>query len=202
MDPQQPHRARGSVQALTRGPALEIAAALAGAALALALLLWPPLRDGPAAIAALSALVAWIAWQDVVTLTIPDGAVAALGVIAAALRLGEAPIPAAALSIGVDVVFVGGTLWLVREVGYRRRGVDILGFGDVKLGAAGAVLAGATGFSAALLAASVTGLAAAAVARAAGHDVGAATRLPFGALLAPAILVVWLIAGTQAVLAR
>lgn len=147
------------------------------------------------ATAGVAALLALIAWRDLVTFTIPDGAVLGLAVLALALRLAAPGSPADYLAaVAVDVTVTGGGFWLLREIGYRRRGTDILGFGDVKLAAALGVLVGTAGFSAALLAASGAGLAIAALAALSGRPVDRTTKLPFGALLAPAALVVWLAA--------
>lgn len=75
-------------------------------------------------------------------------------------------------------------------VGYRRlRGREGLGFGDVKLAAAGGAWIGWQGLPSAVLLAAAAALA---VAAARGR-LQAAERIPFGAFLAPAILLVWLL---------
>ncbi len=173
-------------------------AAALGVALAAALLRLSPL--GPTAplvfTTVTGALVVWIVWQDLLTFTISDAAVVALASLAASLRWGEAsalgvPPLRVGLSAMLDVALCGGTLLMFREIFYRLRGVDGLGLGDVKLAAAGALLIGGVGFSWALFAASVAGLAAVATARLAGRV--PAERLAFGAVLAPAIWGVWLL---------
>lgn len=149
------------------------------------------------ALVAVAALAAWIAAQDLADQTIPDGAVAGLAALGTALRLAEAsafglPWSDVALLLALDVGLSGGALFLLRELWYRRTGADGLGFGDVKLAAAGGVLVGGFGFSVALLAASLAGIAWVAArhgltqARAAGH------RLAFGAFLAPALAAAYL----------
>ncbi|UOM34665.1 prepilin peptidase [Acuticoccus sp. I52.16.1] len=158
----------------------------------------------PALGLAVAALCALVAVVDARTFTIPDGAVAALAGLAVVLRW------AAGLATGqgtatllpvlaLDLALSAGALWAVREVFYRRRGVDVLGFGDVKLAGAAGLLVGAAGFAAALLAASLLGLVIAGGMALAGRRVDRSTKLPFGALLAPAVFAVWWMAGPSAV---
>lgn len=149
-------------------------------------------REPAVGMAALIALAAWIAWQDLSDLTIPDGAVAGLAVLALADRFGRGASDGVAaldtaLACGLDAALVGGGMWAVREVFYRRRGFDGLGLGDVKLGAAGALLVGAAGFSIALLAASAIGIMLLVTRRGSG-TADEPDRLAFGALLAPAVV--------------
>ncbi|MFB2553943.1 prepilin peptidase [Ensifer soli] len=141
------------------------------------------------------ALTCWIAAQDLATYTIPDGPVVAIALIGAILRFvdpwggGVQALGAAAL----DAILCGGAMLAVREGYFRLKGSDGLGFGDVKLSAACACLVGTLGFSHALLGASIAGLAVAIVVmrRTAGTRID---RLPFGALLAPACWIVWVLA--------
>lgn len=171
-------------------------AAALGVGLAAAILLAPPGGPLPPLLTggATAALVAWIVWQDLASLTISDAALFALAAAGVAFRAsadaGEAP-TRLVLAMGVDVALCGGTLLLFREGWYRLRGHDGLGLGDVKLAAAGALLIGGVGFSWALFAASAAGLAAVATARLAGRAMP--RRLAFGAVLAPAIWGVWLL---------
>ncbi len=158
--------------------------------------------DGPLPLAlaaiATGGLVIWIVWQDLSTFTISDAALAAVAVVALAFRWstelsdGEAP-KHALVTIGIDVVFCGGTLLIFREAYYRLKGIDGLGFGDVKLAAAGALLVGGIGFSWALFAASLAGLVAVAASRLIHPGNARADRLAFGAMLAPALWAVWVI---------
>lgn len=149
-------------------------------------------------------VVVRIAWQDMADLTIPDDAIVALAVLGAGFRLADdasigEPLAGAALAMALDVVLCGGLLLVVREVFFRRRGYEGLGFGDVKLAAAGGALAGTSGFAWALLAASLAGIAVALFRGTRSFRVGAAgsaEKLPFGALLAPALWVAWLIEQT------
>ncbi len=143
-----------------------------------------PAAGGWPALVGLGLVIGWIAWRYARDFVVPDGAALAFAALALALRLGvdgvSAEAAAAALAAGA---LCGGALWAVREAFYRLRGHDGLGFGDVKLAAGCGVLLGASGFALALLAASLAGIAAALVAR--------RTKLPFGALLAPAALLTW-----------
>lgn len=173
-------------------------APMLGALMALAILRAAPGGPLPVVLAAiaLGALVVWIVWQDLSTFTISDAALLAIAALGLALRWsnvsteGEA-LWHALLSIALDVGLCGGMLLLFREAYYRLKGVDGLGLGDVKLAAAGALLVGGIGFAWALFAASLAGLAAVGVSRLVG--VAPMERLAFGAVLAPALLGVWLI---------
>ncbi|MCC0807861.1 prepilin peptidase [Methylobacterium sp. W2] len=141
-------------------------------------------------------LVGWITWQDAVTFTIPDGAVAGIVMVGAALRLGDGlealHDPRLVIAgLVVDAVICAGTLLLLRELFYRRRGYDGLGFGDVKLALAGGVLVGAQGFAWATCGACALALLLVLVRRGAGRPMGARDRIALGAFLAPAILLVW-----------
>ncbi|WP_020188168.1 prepilin peptidase [Methylopila sp. 73B] len=139
-------------------------------------------------------VTAWIAWRDARSFIIPNEAAAALAALGIAARLAEGGGATDALgALAVDVALTGGLLWAVREAYFRARGRDGLGLGDVKLAAAAGCLAGAAGFAVALFAASLAGLVVAALRRAGRED-----RLPFGALLAPAVWVVWAAAGFAA----
>lgn len=150
------------------------------------------------AVAAVVGLAAWIAVEDASSFTIPDGAVVGLAVVGAAVRLADArafglPLADEALRAAVEVALTGGALWLVREIFYRRRGFDGLGFGDVKLGAAGGVLVGAPGFAAALAAASAAGVAVLVVRHGRSPSLRG-EKLAFGTLLAPALALVFALA--------
>lgn len=179
----------------------DIVGAGLSAAYALLLLFAP---NGTAAVpcvaaAVTGALVAWVAWQDLADFTIPDGAVLGIALVGLSERLMAGaglllPATETLLLAAADGLIVGGLLWAVRELWYRRLGYDGLGFGDVKLGAAAAVLVGAHGFAVGLLVASLAGIIwAYAPWRADPHRPG--TRIAFGALLAPAVWLVFLAEG-------
>lgn len=160
-----------------------------GAALALA---WPVGMAGASTtLQSLSLLyfVARIVWQDLSSLTIPDGAAVALAILGLAARGGEGadlgePFGTTAGLAALDAVLCGGSLLAIREGYYRRRGHDGLGFGDVKLAAAGGMLVGTLAFAWALLGASLLGIA---ILLAARRGPVARTKLAFGAVLAPAL---------------
>ncbi|WP_020179433.1 prepilin peptidase [Methylopila sp. M107] len=172
---------------MSRETALE-AGAFAAAVAASALIALKPGAGDVLAPVALALVVGWIVWSDVKSFIIPDGAAAALGALALGVRLAaDGLTPASALFALGGGLACGAALWAVREIYYRARGHDGLGFGDVKLAAAAGVLIGPAGFAVALLAASLAGLAIA------GLRGGAlrTEKLPLGALLAPAALGVW-----------
>ena len=143
-------------------------------------------------------LTVWIAWQDVRTFTISDAAVLTLAILALAYRwfsaaqLGDPPLQTC-LALVFDAALPGGMLLAFREIYYRRKGIDGIGFGDVKLAAAGGLFVGTLGFSWALFAASLLGLSVVGVSRLLPNFRGTAgDKIAFGALLAPALWAVWL----------
>jgi leader peptidase (prepilin peptidase)/N-methyltransferase len=158
------------------------------------LLFVAPLPAGlPHAVALLviAAMVGWIAWQDMRDFTIPDGPLVAIAVLGAALRLATTFDPSGeSLAVGIDALLCGGALLAIREGFYRIKGFDGLGFGDVKLAAAGGMLVGTEGFAHALLAASALGLALVLI-LSLRRRMPPLDRLPFGAFLAPACGIVW-----------
>jgi leader peptidase (prepilin peptidase) / N-methyltransferase len=118
------------------------------------------------------------------TLTLP---LIALGLAACAvLGWDDVPIRAAAAAFGY------GTLYLVARVYLRARGRHGLGLGDAKLFAAAGAWLGFDGLPSVLLIASLTALAAAALAYARGMAVTAGTAIPFGPFLAYGFWLVWL----------
>lgn len=170
----------------------EIAVAFAGLLLASAIVAGIDVLFIQAGIAFVLAMTAWIAWTDARTFTIPDGALLAIAIIGASLRLNASADPAeASLGILVDFLVCGGALFALREAYYRMRGHDGLGLGDVKLAATGGVLIGAVNFSHALLAASLLGLVLL-LARPRNGDELSMVRLPFGLVLAPACAAVFI----------
>ncbi len=151
----------------------------------------PGSADG-AAVMSVALLTIWIVVDDLRHLTLPDGAAAGLLALALAGGMAE-PIafglpvwPELALVLA-DAALAGIALWAVREGFFRRRGFDGLGLGDVKLGAAGAGLVGLGGFSLALGGASLAGIGWIVLR---GGDVRS-RKIPFGVLLAPAILAIF-----------
>lgn len=141
-------------------------------------------------------LTAWIVWSDIGDYVIPDVPLVALAFLAVPGRIAaplfEFDAPLAALVFVLDGLVAGGSVLLVREVYFRRRGHDGIGFGDVKLAAVGGLLCGLSGFAASLLIASLAGLVIAGVAGCLKSG-EFSRKLPFGAILAPVLLVVWII---------
>jgi leader peptidase (prepilin peptidase)/N-methyltransferase len=113
--------------------------------------------------------------------------------LATATLLDPATVPARLAAAGL----AGLTLWLVRDLFRRRRGVEGLGLGDVKLAAAlGAWLSPAL-LPPLLLSAALAGLVAAAVVRHRRRQRDGEARwpvVPFGACLAAAAWPIWLAA--------
>lgn len=148
----------------------------------------------------LALLTARIAWQDLTDFTIPDSATLALAGLGLAWRLavaGEAgeSVAAEITLIGLDVLLCGGALLALREIYFRRRGHDGIGLGDVKLAAAGGLLVGTGGFAWCLFGASLLGILLLLGRRALATPGGTPeARLAFGAVLAPALALGWLVA--------
>ncbi|WP_336489839.1 prepilin peptidase [Methylobacterium nigriterrae] len=157
----------------------------------------------------LGLVAAQIAWQDLADMTIPDEALVGLGLLGLVSRLytgvlrGDAPewILAAA---SLDGFVCAGALLGLREVYFRRRGRDGIGFGDVKLAVSGGILVGTVDFAWSVLGASLAGLVLVGLAR---LHLGAARgvlvtedQIAFGALLAPALWIAWLLAATPLLL--
>lgn len=137
-------------------------------------------------------MVFWISVRDVRDFIIPDGPVVCILLLAFAANLVDAANPwsVALPTLALSAVVCGGALLIVREVFYRHRGFDGIGFGDVKLAAVCGAWIGMEGFAWAVFIASATGLAVVAVFSLLkpGRRV---ERLPFGALLAPACWLLW-----------
>ncbi|MCW6508831.1 prepilin peptidase [Lichenifustis flavocetrariae] len=149
------------------------------------------LTGTPSAIAvALMVIVAWIVWRDVERFTIPDAASASLLTLAVTSRLASAEtglLGETVLSVAVDAALPGLCLWLFRELYFRRKGFDGIGLGDVKLAFAGGALVGLLGFADALFGASAAGLLFVGLKR----GCEPVDRIAFGAVLAPALGLVW-----------
>lgn len=188
------------VSADDHGPACLILAAAA----TLAVL---ALGTGPlglaAAGAALALLTARIAWQDLTDFTIPDSATLALAILGLAWRVAAAGEAGEELSaelalVALDGLLCGGALLVLREAYFRRRGHDGIGLGDVKLAAAGGLLVGTGGFAWCLFGASFLGILLLVGRRALATQGGTPEpRLAFGAVLAPALALGWLVAAVS-----
>ena len=139
-------------------------------------------------------LAIWIVIRDVSDFIIPDGPVVALALIGATVRLGgaaDAWQPELIMLI-LDGAMAGGAFLIIREGFFRLRGYDGMGFGDVKLATASGILVGMEGFAWSVFAASAIGLVVALVLPMLRSGLKL-DRLPFGALLAPACWLVWVL---------
>ena len=139
----------------------------------------------------LASLLVALAAADIRGLILPDwltALVAASG-LAASVIGGEPPLTEA-LAAGA---LGGGLLWGVALAYRRLRGLEGLGFGDVKLVAAGGLWTGLEGLPW-LLVSACAGALLYAVARAAlGVPLGRTDRLPFGPFLSVGILTGWIV---------
>ena len=139
----------------------------------------------------LCALAAAIAIEDLARMLIPDGYTAAIAFVGAALALathGWAGLGVAS----IEVAILAAGLMLMSLLYERLRGRSGLGFGDVKLLSASALLIGVWGVGMQILLASVAALVFTAL-RAARRrrPLKAVTRIPFATFLAPALVLVW-----------
>lgn len=155
----------------------------------------PPMLDKPplqqVAWLMLCALAAAIAIEDLARMLIPDGYTAAIAVVAAALAFATHGWTGLGLAVLEGVILAAG-LMLVTLLYERLRGRSGLGFGDVKLLSASAMLVGLWGVGAQILFASLAALVFTAL-RAARRrrPLRAVTRIPFATFLGPALVLVW-----------
>lgn len=147
--------------------------------------------------ALLAALAIWIAWVDLEHLIIPDLANAALAGLGLLLVIIETPAGARMEWVSdalMRSIAAGSLMFLVRFAFTRMAGREGLGLGDVKLMAAGATWLSWTAlpYSIALAAAAaMMVIALRAIKQGAWLD--RETEIPFGAFLAPAIWVAFLL---------
>ncbi|MGQ2906071.1 MAG: prepilin peptidase [Neoaquamicrobium sediminum] len=139
----------------------------------------------------LCALAAAIAIEDLARMLIPDGYTASIAFVGAALALathGWAGLGVAS----IEAAILAACLMLMSLLYERLRGRSGLGFGDVKLLSASALLIGVWGVGMQILFASVAALVFTAL-RAARRrrPLKAVTRIPFATFLAPALVLVW-----------
>lgn len=170
---------------------------IAAVAVALAAVTVPAVVGGPAFVVvstlALCALTAAIAVHDLASMLIPDRYTTGIFVVGLAcwwwLEAGDQAALLWRVGQGGGLLLL---LWLF-DAAYRRlRGRDGLGFGDIKLIGASAVLVGVSGVGIQILLASVaafifTVMRAIRLRR----PLRAAARIPFGTFLAPALAIVW-----------
>jgi leader peptidase (prepilin peptidase)/N-methyltransferase len=150
---------------------------------------------GPAALA--GAVLGWwlwaAGWLDWRTTWLPHGLtwpLVALGLAASALGLTPAALPQAAIGALAGLV----ALTVLRLAWQRLRGREGLGAGDPPLTAAAGAWLGWAVLPPVLLAASLLGLAVAALCLRPGARLAASAELPFGSLLGLAAYAAWLVA--------
>lgn len=137
--------------------------------------------------------IIWIVARDVADFVVPDGAVIALTVAGAVVRLVIAQDTwlLELEQIVIDGALCGLAFLGVREAFFRLKGFDGMGFGDVKLAVASGVLVGLEAFAWSVFLASALGLAIVFATSRLKPD-KKLDRLPFGALLAPSCWAMWL----------
>ena len=167
---------------------------VAGVGAVLASLAVSPGRLGVAG-AALAALALAIAVVDARRLIIPDelNALAFVAGLATA-SLADATPGEAVVNALLRASLMSGAFFAFRA-GYRGlRGRDGMGLGDVKLAAVAGVWLDWGDLPVAVNIAAVSALASALLGRLRGNEWNPASKLPFGAFLAPAIWICWLLA--------
>jgi len=137
-------------------------------------------------------LAAAIATEDLLTMLIPDLYIALLALLAAALVFATSrDWRFLAMQIGVALL-CALALFAFAAIYGRVRGQTALGFGDVKLVGAAAILIGPWGVCLQLVLASVAGILFVfmrSVRRR--RPLRRTARIPFGTFLAPAMIIVW-----------
>ena len=152
-----------------------------------------------AASAFLAATMGAIAVEDVRRMRVPDiwNLIAAVGGFVAvgleAQSSGAPPLVALGHAL-VSLIVCGGIFFLIREIFFRLRGVEGLGFGDVKLAATGGIWLGWQIFPAVVLLAAIAAIVWIAVATLIQRAWPRERKIPFAAFLAPAICFCWLYA--------
>jgi len=142
---------------------------------------------------AFAALALVVAKIDLERFEIPDLANISIFI------LGICWVGASSFKLGEDILAAllralaaGFFLWAVRAIYGRIRKIEGLGWGDVKLAAAGGVWLAWPQMPAALLLAAVAGILAAAVQGLHARKIPSGqTAIPFGTMLAPSIWIVW-----------
>ena len=145
--------------------------------------------------AALALLCVAIAVIDRRRFLIPDELSAALLLAGLAVSALAAENAAHGFFLAAARAAVMFAAFLAFRIGFRRlRGFDGMGLGDVKLAAAAGAWLDWASLPLAVNIAALAALAAALVQRIRSKDVGMRSRLPFGAFLAPAIWLCWIMA--------
>ena len=160
---------------------------------------------GPYQLAAstfLAGLMGTIAFVDFRELRVPDalnvpGAVGGFVVAILDARWSQSPVlPALGWAL-LAMILCGGVFFLLREVFFRLRGVEGLGFGDVKLAATGGIWLGWELFAAATTVAAIVAIGWVAIAATLTQSWPRERKIPFAAFLAPAIWFAWVYARAE-----
>jgi leader peptidase (prepilin peptidase)/N-methyltransferase len=147
----------------------------------------------------LAATMGTIAVEDVRRMRVPDAwnlAAAIGGFVAVGLEAQSSGTPPL-IALGhaaVSMIVCGGIFFLIREIFFRLRGVEGLGFGDVKLAATGGIWLGWQVFPAVVLLAAIAAIVWIAAATLIQRAWPRERKIPFAAFLAPAIWFCWLYA--------
>jgi leader peptidase (prepilin peptidase) / N-methyltransferase len=153
-----------------------------------------------AASAFLACTMGAMAFEDVRSMRVPNiwNAIAAIGgfvvVIIEASWL-QVDLLAAVGWAALSALICGGVFFLLRELFFRLRGVEGLGFGDVKLAATGGVWLGWELFPVAVIVAALGAILWVAAAALLSRGWPRERKIPFVAFLAPAIWIAWLYSG-------
>jgi leader peptidase (prepilin peptidase) / N-methyltransferase len=149
-----------------------------------------------AASALLACTMGAMAFEDVRSMRVPNvwNALAAIaGFVVAAIEAwwwGVAILGALGWAATSGAI-CGGVFFLLRELFFRLRGVEGLGFGDVKLAATGGVWLGWEIFPAAVSIAALGGILWIAATALLSRGWARERKIPFAAFLAPAIWIAW-----------
>jgi leader peptidase (prepilin peptidase)/N-methyltransferase len=172
-----------------------IAAALIGAAAGV----WLTEPYQIAASAILAGAMGAMALEDVRSMRVPN----AWNAVAAVAGFVVVAIDASWIGVGVfeaigwatlSGAICGGVFFLLRELFFRLRGVEGLGFGDVKLAATGGVWLGWAVFPVAVSVAALGAILWVAATALLRRGWPRERRIPFAAFLAPAIWIAWVYA--------
>ncbi len=204
--------AAGRAVASTATPmVVALAGGLAGAALGA--MLGDAFFAGEAAV--LAACMTAIAWEDACRFKVPDmwslaaalaglaaaglGAAAGAGSVPGAGGAAATSGPAAAVGLALlQALLCGGAFLLVREIYFRLRGAEGLGFGDVKLAAASGIWLGWQLFAVAVMLAAIGALVFVMAHTATGRAWPRERKIPLAAFMAPAVWLCWWGAGWHA----
>lgn len=165
-------------------------------ALALGAIILPPLASRQwweiGAGLALCLVAAAIAVEDMARMLIPDGLTLAIGAIAVTVFAFQGGDPAGFGRLALLALGTAVTLFAVSQTYAWLRGREGIGFGDVKLVGASALLVGPWGVALQILLAATAAIFFVII-RAArrGRSLRAAARIPFATFLAPSLVIVW-----------